>query len=331
MSIVPYELPARGSNLLTAFNEAARGWSEHAGFDPDEINPQPLLTPDQLTRRRRRRKRFRRPQGAMDYTPERSETGNLRGSRTSGTDGTTGVGAEVTRICKIGEPNTALLPYPRPALTNLGDSMGYGLRTHVHVYCKGAKICRLFWRDLTTENRSGGRYIMHYCLIQMLKDKTIDDVIDGEPPTGWNGQKVYEKFFRDYSESEDTWRTFENEELYPQTESDFKQYKNCNNINPNNGMFKLLMRKRFVLDSPSTYATLNPGMNRLGTKELKIYKRLPHKVTWEAKGDATPERPIYELWWGYPENPTMLANVTGSIHYKTLATNTMYFKDIGHA
>lgn len=329
MSIVPYELPDRGSNLLTAFNEAARGWAAHGGFDEDEIAPEPLESPTALARRRRR-KRYRRPRG-MDYTPERSETGNLRGSRTSGSDGTTGVGIDISRSCTIGQPYTALLPYPRPALTNLGDSMGYGLRTHVNIYCKGAKICRLFWRGDDVDQRNGGTLIMHYCLIQMLKDKSISDFISTEPPTGFSGQKIYEKFFRDYSESDDTWRTFEDEELYPQAESDFKQYKNCNNINPNNGMFKLLMRKRFKLTNKSLHNSNGVGVARTGAKEVKIYKRLPHKVTWENKGDATPERPIYELWWGYVTDPNQLTKVAGTVHYKTLATNTMYYKDIGHA
>jgi len=277
---------------------------------------------------------YRTPQGATHqrFGPERSERGSLRGSRTSGSEGSNEVGANLIKSCTLGQPYLSLLPYPKPALTNLGDSMGYGLRTHVHVWCKGAKICRLFYRTTSTDSRTGGTYMMHYCLIQMNKDKEIADSIGIEPPSGESGLKLYEKFFREYTDSEDTYRSFQDEELYPQTnETDFKQYKNCNAINPDNGMFKLLMRKRFMLEDITTFNDGTSGKRRTGAKEVKIYKPLPHKVTWENKGEATPERPIYELWWGYPVSPAANQNVTGSVHYKTLATNTMYFKDIGHA
>lgn len=284
---------------------------------------------------------YRTPTGATHtrFGPERSERGSLRGSRTSGQNGSSEVGADLVTNCVLGEPNLSLLPYPKPALTNLGDSMGYGLRTHVRIYCKGAKICRLFWRNPNNAAHiTGGPYVMHYCLIQMNKDKNISDAISGEPNTGYSGLSIFEKFFRDYSQSNDTWRTFEDEETWPQTlQADWKMYKNCNNINPNNGMFKLLMRKRFMLECPTSFSQQNlAGRTRTGAREVRMYKKLPHLVTWEDKANATPERPIYELWWGYPTSPAQHINVAGGTegaynHYFTCATNTMYFKDVGHA
>jgi len=285
------------------------------------------------------RRSYRTPQGAThtSWRPERSEQGSLRGSRTSGSNGSTSVGADLITSHVIGEPALSLLPYPKPALTNLGDSMGYGLRTHVRIYCKGAKICRMFWRDPNIAAQiSGGDMVLHYCLIQMNKDKEIGNITGGESTVpGWSGLDIYQKFFREYSQNNDTHRPFQDEELWPQTNpTDFKHYKNCNNINPNNGMFKLLMRKRLILECPTGHAQQAlAGRIRSGSKEVRLYKKLPHLVTWEDKGNATPERPIYELWWAYPKTPAHSKNVVNAPggHYFSLATNTMYFKDIGHA
>lgn len=212
--------------------------------------------------------------------------------------------------------------------------MGYGLRTHTRIYMKGLKICRLFYRNPTIGSHTvGGPINIHYCLIQMNKDRTPFEVADGEPPSGQSGKLIYQKFFRDFSESDETYRVFEDEELFPQTVSQYKSHKNCNAINPENGMFKLLMRKRFTLECPTAFTQQNlAGNTRTGSYEFKKYKPLKHMVTWEnSDNTGVPERPIYELWWAYPKSPAQLTNVTGTTHYDTIATNTMYYKDVGHA
>lgn len=290
--------------------------------------------PDYGTSSMPRSNTFRTPQGAnRDYRPE-NESGSLRGSRTSGQDGGSSVGAQLIIECILGQPYTSLLPYPKPALTGLGSSMGYGLRTHPHIYMKGVKICREFYRlhDANSQWRAGN-YIMHYCLIQMNKDKSRFETSSEEPPSGSSGTIIFDKFFRDYSESDETYRPFLDLELWPQGESDFKHYKNCNAINPDNGCFKLLMRKRFVLPPPTPVAAFSSaGKFQSGGRVVRMYKPLKHKVTWENKDEiGTPERPIYELWWGYTEHPGTHRQVVAGTHYKTCATNTVYFKDIGNA
>jgi hypothetical protein len=145
--------------------------------------------------------------------------------------------------------------------------------------------------------------------------------------------KIYDKFFRAYNETDETYRKFEEQDTFPSSENGYRHHKLCAPINPNNGMFKLLMRKRFKLPVPTALTQAkNAGEYRNGSVEFKKYKPLRHKVTWEDNDNSTiPERPIYELWWAYCANPGLHSQVSGVAHYRTMATNTMYYKNILHA
>lgn len=329
MALVPqgnFYLPA-GSNLLTAFNEAARGWNEHGGFD--EEPPRPVESPFTSSNRRRRRRRKKKRMRPDSSSKE-------SGSKHSGSgDGSNNVGTENVIGCQVGLPYFELLPYPKPrGFTLVGGtttSLGFGTRISPHVWMKGMKICRMFWRNPNNANHiTGGDYLVNYCLIQMDKDRNITESSLDVAQV----YKVFDKFFRDYSETDETYRKFEDIVVYPQTAlADYKFHKLCASINPDNGMFKLLMRKKFTLKCPTSFNQQNlAGDTRSGTVLFEKYKKLPHRVSWEDNDNSvTPERPIYELWWAYPKSPAQNLNVSGSIHYQTCATNTMYYKNISNA
>lgn len=331
MALVPqgnFYLPA-GSNLLTAFNEAARGWQEHGGFD--EHPPEPVRTPPS-SRARNRGRRYKRKKMQPDSEEKRSSS-----SAKSGSGDTSQVGTDRITSCQIGLPYTEILSYPKPRGFVVDGvigttSMGYGTRVTPHIYMKGMKICRQFWRNPATVGHDlGGTLIINYCLIQMHKDRSIGESSEDVSQI----YKIYDKFFRDYSETDETYRKFEDgiSETGPFSESDYRMHKLCAPINPQNGMFKLLMRKRLKLQVPTNHSNAKSGgVRRDGVCEFKKYKPLKHRVTWEDNDNSTiPERPIYELWWAYTRSPGQHSNVTGVAHYRTMAWNTMYYKNILNA
>lgn len=330
MALVPrgnFFLPA-GSNLLTAFNEASRGWNEHGGFETPGP-PEPVRTPPS-SRARNRGRRYKRKKMQPDSSEEKTSSSSAK----SGSGDTSLVGTDRITSCQIGLPYTEILSYPKPQgyqAAGIGTtSMGYGTRVSPHIYMKGMKICRTFWRNAqSTGHALGGHIMINYCLIQMNKDRSISEASEDVAQI----YKIYDKFFRAYNETDETYRKFEDTESGPFSEADYNHHKLCAPINPNNGMFKLLMRKRFMLKLPTANSqATSAGQFRNGSVEFKKYKPLRHRVTWEDNDNSTiPERPIYELWWAYTVNPGQHATLTGVSHYRTIATNTMYYKNILHA